>query len=273
MTAFRMNHQLNVCRYQHLPGKIRNITVITDKLLNLHQLIAEATSRTSGFYWVKVTALLMLFPGIVLAHGVASSDQSYISTGEGRMLFAYLYLGAKHMITGYDHLLFLVGVVFYLYRLRDVGIYVTLFAIGHSITMLSGVLGNIAINAHLIDAIIGFSVVYKAADNLGLWDKWFGWSPDPKVATFVFGLLHGFGLATKVQEYAIPDNGLLENLLAFNIGVEIGQLLALGMILILMGFWRRSARFWPQAQWANKVLIVAGFALMAYQLLNYLHIV
>ena len=123
----------------------------------------------------------------------------------------------------------------------------------------------------MIDAIIGFSVVYKAADNLGLWQRWFGWSPDTRVATLIFGLLHGFGLATKIQEFGIPENGLLANLLAFNVGVEIGQLLALAAILVLMGFWRRAEGFWQQARIANYLLMLAGFALMAYQIFSMWH--
>jgi len=212
-------------------------------------------------------ALAVFFlPTLALAHSVAEGDQGFISTGSGRMVFAYLYLGAKHMVTGYDHLLFLVGVIFFLYKLRDVGLYVTLFAVGHSITMLIGVLGDIQVNAYFIDAVIGFSVVYKAADNLGLWNKWFARSPDTRIATLIFGLLHGFGLASKIQEFGIPENGLLANLISFNIGVEIGQLLALAAILILMGFWRRSDSFWVQAKAANYVLMACGFALMAYQI-------
>lgn len=215
--------------------------------------------------------LLLSLPGLVAAHGVASSDQSFITSGSGRMPFEYLYLGAKHMVTGYDHLLFLLGVIFFLYRLRDVGLYVTLFAVGHSITMLAGVLGHIHVNAYLIDAIIGFSVVYKAADNLGLWQRWFGWSPDTRWATLIFGLLHGFGLATKIQEFGIPEDGLLVNLVSFNIGVEAGQLLALSAILILMGFWRRSSAFWEQARAVNVLLMLSGFALMAYQMMEMVH--
>lgn len=215
-------------------------------------------------------ALCCVLAGSALAHGVAEGDQSFISTGSGRMVFVYVYLGAKHMVTGYDHLLFLLGVVFFLYKLRDVALYVTLFAAGHSLTMLAGVLAEILVNAYIIDAIIGFSVVYKAADNLGLWRRWFGWAPDTRVATLVFGLLHGFGLASKIQEFGIPSDGLLANLLAFNVGVEIGQLLALGAILIVMGFWRRSAVFWAQARFANYVLMACGVALMGYQILGYL---
>ena len=220
---------------------------------------------------VMTGLLSIVLAQIAFAHGVASSDQSFISTGSGRMPFAYLYLGAKHMVTGYDHLLFLLGVIFFLYRMRDIGLYVTLFAVGHSITMLLGVLGHIHVSAYIIDAIIGFSVVYKAADNLGLWQRWFGWSPDTRIATFIFGLLHGFGLATKIQEFGIPDNGLLVNLLAFNVGVEIGQLLALAAILVLMGFWRRAAGFWEQARLANWLLMLAGFLLIAYQLYSMWH--
>jgi len=212
-----------------------------------------------------------LCPLELLAHGVADADKNFLSTGNGRMVFAYLYLGAKHMITGYDHLLFLVGVIFYLYKLRDVALYVTLFAIGHSITMLIGVLLNIHVNPFLIDAIIGFSVVYKAMDNLGLWQRWLSRQPDARIATMIFGLLHGFGLATKIQDYDIPQNGLLANLVSFNIGVEIGQLLALSAILVVMGFWRRSTRFWGQAKIANYLLIACGFALMAFQLYEYMH--
>ena len=223
--------------------------------------------RVSVFATLAIIALMILgLPSQVLAHGVAEGDQSFISTGSGRMVFAYLYLGAKHMVTGYDHLLFLVGVVFFLYKMRDIALYVTLFAVGHSLTMLVGVLGNIQVNAYLIDAIIGFSVVYKAADNLGLWQKWFGRALDTRTATFVFGLLHGFGLATKIQEFGIPADGLLANLISFNVGVEIGQLLALGGILVLMGFWRHQDKFWEQARVANFALMASGFALMAYQI-------
>ncbi len=170
------------------------------------------------------------------------------------------------MITGYDHLLFLFGVIFFLYRLKDVGLYVTLFAVGHSITLLFGVLSNISISSYVIDAIIGFSVVYKALDNLGAFQRWFGYQPDTRLATLIFGLLHGFGLATKIQEFEISPDGLIANLIAFNVGVEIGQLLALGGILILMGYWRRTASFWRHAYTANVAMMSAGFLLMGYQI-------
>jgi hypothetical protein len=174
------------------------------------------------------------------------------------------------MMTGYDHLLFLFGVIFFLYRLKDVGVYVTLFAVGHSVTLLAGVLLKIEVSAYIIDAIIGFSVVYKALDNLGAFQRWFGIQPDTRLATLIFGLIHGFGLAAKILDYQIAAEGLVPNLLAFNAGVEIGQLLALSTILIAMGYWRRSSGFQRHAYGANVVMLSAGFLLMGYQISGYL---
>jgi hypothetical protein len=203
------------------------------------------------------------------AHAVAEGDKGYIQEITGVHLLPFTYLGAKHMVTGYDHILFLFGVIFFLYRMKDIGLYVSLFAIGHSTTMLLGVYLNFGINSYIIDAIIGFSIVYKALDNLGAYQRWFGFQPNTKAATLIFGFLHGFGLASKIIDYNISADGLLPNLLAFNVGVEIGQLLALSMILILMGYWRKSAGFWRHAYTANVVMMAAGFALMGYQITGY----
>lgn len=213
--------------------------------------------------------LLLLWTGVAAAHGVTEGDKGYIQEISGVNIIPFLYLGAKHMITGYDHILFLFGVIFFLYRNKDVWLYVSLFAIGHSTTMLLGVYFDIGISGYLIDAIIGFSVVYKALDNLGAFQRWFGFQPNTKIATLIFGLFHGFGLATKIQEYELAPEGLLPNLLAFNVGVEIGQILALSAILIVMGFWRKSRFFFRQAYSANVVMMSAGFLLMGYQLTGY----
>lgn len=213
-------------------------------------------------------ALLMLASTSfeAFAHNVTQGDKGYIQEITGIHLIPFAYLGAKHMVTGYDHLLFLFGVIFFLHRLKDIGLYVSLFALGHSTTMLVGVLFDTQVSSYLIDAIIGFSVVYKALDNLGAYQRWFGVQPDTKVATLVFGLFHGFGLATKIQEFDIAPDGLIPNLLAFNVGVEIGQLLALTAILILMGYWRHTAGFWRHAYTANVAMMTAGFMLIGYQL-------
>jgi len=215
---------------------------------------------------IALLVLLLGASGDALAHAVAEGDKGYIQEIYGINLISFIYLGAKHMVTGYDHILFLLGVIFFLYRMQHIAIYVSLFALGHSTTMLLGVYFDIGINSYLIDAIIGLSVVYKALDNLGAYQRWFGFQPDTKAATLVFGFFHGFGLSTKIIEYEISPDGLLPNLLAFNVGVEIGQLLALGAILIVMGFWRRTAGFLRHAYTANVAMMCAGFMLIGYQL-------
>ena len=230
---------------------------------------------------IRTPLCLALFIGLafavntspVLAHAVTEGDKGYIMEIWGVHLIPFSYLGAKHMITGYDHILFLFGVVFFLYRLQHVALYVTLFAIGHSTTMLAGVYFGWSVNAYLIDAIIGLSVVYKALDNLGAYQRWFGFQPNTKAATLIFGLFHGLGLATKIIDYEIAQDGLLPNLLTFNVGVEIGQLLALSVILIGMGYWRRTAGFWKHAYTANVAMMSAGFILVGYQLTGYFFVV
>ena len=214
-------------------------------------------------------SILLALGGAALAHGVAEGDKGYIQEISGIQLVSFVYLGAKHMVTGYDHLLFLAGVIFFLYRAKDIGLYVSLFALGHSTTMLLGVYFGIGVNAYLIDAVIGVSVVYKALDNLGAFQRWFGVQPNTKAATLIFGLFHGFGLATKIQDYNVAQDGLVPNLLAFNVGVEIGQLLALSAILILMSFWRRSNSFFKHAYTANVAMMTAGFVLVGMQLAGY----
>lgn len=225
-------------------------------------------SRTALFVTMAVL-LTMLGGGDALAHAVAAGDKGYIQEISGIHLLPFMYLGAKHMATGYDHILFLFGVIFFLYKMKDIALYVTLFAIGHSTTMLLGVFFNFGINSYLIDAIIGLSVVYKALDNIGAFQRWFGLQPNTKAATLLFGFCHGFGLSTKIIEYEISPDGLLPNLLAFNVGVELGQLLALGAILIAMGFWRRTPSFLHHAYSTNVVMMSAGFLLMGYQLTGY----
>ena len=217
-----------------------------------------------------ITALAFLtMAGAAFAHAVAEGDKGYIQEISGTNIFPFIYLGAKHMVTGYDHILFLFGVIFFLYKLKHIAIYVSLFALGHSTTMLLGVYFNIGINSYIIDAIIGLSVVYKALDNMGAFQRWFGYQPNTKVATLLFGFCHGFGLSSKILDYNIAPDGLIPNLLAFNVGVEVGQMLALAAILIAMGYWRRRDSFWKYAYSANTIMMSAGFVLIGYQLVGY----
>lgn len=206
----------------------------------------------------------------VLAHDLSAGSSAFVQNLDGAAVGPFLYLGATHMFTGYDHLLFLLGVIFFLYRPRDILLYVTLFTIGHSLTLMLGVWVGWQVNGHLVDAIIGLSVVYKAFENMGGFQRVLGINPDPRVAVFVFGLCHGLGLATELQESINSGEGLLVNLLSFNLGVELGQLLALAMILFLLLRWRRSASFQRQAFALNTLVMCAGFILAGNQFAGYL---
>ena len=213
--------------------------------------------------------LALVWPTIAAAHGVSADDATFVEANQGAAIGPFLYLGAKHMVTGYDHLLFLVGVIFFLYQLKDVVQYVTLFTIGHSLTLLGGVLGGIQANAYLIDAIIGLSVVYKAFDNMDGFKHFFGFQPNTKLAVLIFGLFHGFGLATKLQEFTLAQEGLVANIVSFNLGVEIGQVLALTAVLIALTVWRTRSGFLKHAFMTNALLMLGGFLLAGYQLAGY----
>jgi hypothetical protein len=215
-----------------------------------------------------VAAACLSACGLALAHGISGGDQDFLLRASGPHVGPYMYLGAKHMITGYDHLLFLAGVIFFLYRMKDVAIYVTLFAIGHSTTLLLGVLGGLHVDPYIVDAIIGLSIVYKAFENLGGFRR-LGFQPNTKLAVLIFGFFHGFGLATKLQDLAISQDGLITNMVSFNIGVELGQLLALSLMLIVFTLWRTGASFGRYAYAANVVLMSAGFVVMGHQITGY----
>jgi hypothetical protein len=226
--------------------------------------------RQSLILFTTLVLMLIAFATSAYAHAVTPGDAGYIQEIFGVHIISFIYLGAKHMITGSDHILFLLGVVFFLYHMKDVAIYVSIFAVGHSVTMIAGVWFGWGINAYIVDAIIGLSVVYKALDNLGLYQKWLGFQPNTKAATLIFGLFHGTGLASKILDYQLSEDGLLANLLAFNVGVEVGQLLALFVILIVMGYWRRSPNFMRQASVANIIMVGLGLLLTYQQIAGYI---
>jgi HupE / UreJ protein len=229
----------------------------------------------SGLFRVVVILAVVLvvsavvFPGAASAHNVSKRDASFVQSNKGAAVAAFVYLGAKHMLTGYDHIAFLIGVIFFLYRLKDVVQYVSLFTVGHSITLLAGVLGGFHANPFVIDAIIGFSVVYKAFDNMDGFRRFLGFEPNTKVAVLIFGLFHGFGLATKLQELDLAKNGLVTNIISFNVGVEIGQVLALTAVLIVLSVWRTQKSFLRDAFATNTVLMTVGFILVGYQVAGY----
>lgn len=216
--------------------------------------------------WALV-AFLLLAPGVA-AHGVGEEDQDDFARGG---IGVTLYQGAKHMVTGYDHLLFLVGVIFFLYRPKDILVYISWFTLGHSVTLLLGVLADIQMSAYLVDAVIGLSVVYKGFDNIGGFERLLGRQPSPRKAVLIFGFIHGFGLATKVQELVVRDDvgALVANMVAFNLGVEIGQLIALGLILSGLMWWRRHRSYLKHAYLTNTLLMAAGFVLFGMQMTGF----
>jgi hypothetical protein len=229
----------------------------------------------AGMNWACLRkAALLTLPALVLssaalAHGIGGKDAEFVANAVGPHILPFIYLGAKHMVTGYDHLLFIFGVIFFLYRMSHVALYVTLFSIGHSTTLLLGVLGGLHVNPYIVDAIIGVSVIYKAFENLGGFKTVFGVEPNTKLAVLGFGLVHGFGLATKLQDLRLSQDGLIANMISFNVGVEIGQLLALSAFLLLMLWWRRTESFSRHAVAANTLILAAGIVLTQYQILGY----
>ena len=225
--------------------------------------------KIKKMYALTILLLFGAFGSAVYAHGVDGDTQSFLLGNKGVAFGPFLYIGAKHMITGYDHLLFLVGVIFFLYKPKEVLLYVSFFTIGHSTTLLLGVLADINIYAFLIDAIIALSIVYKGFDNLGGFKRFFGKQPNTKAAVLIFGLFHGFGLASKLQEFKFDKEGLFTNLIGFNIGVEIGQFIALAVVLILITIWRRQPSFMKFSTITNTALMAAGFLLLGFQLTGY----
>ncbi len=228
-------------------------------VFNLHKFL---------FPFIVLVFCMLICPAL-FAHGVDANTERFLLANDGVAIGPFLYIGAKHMLTGYDHLLFLIGVTFFLFRKRDVLLYVSLFTVGHSLTLLVGVLNNISVNAYLIDAIIGLSIVYKGFDNLGGFNRLLGFQPNTKIAVAVFGLFHGFGLATKLQDFSLPQEDLWKNLLAFNVGVELGQFVALVLILIALSVWRRFPSYYFFSTLSNSLLITGGLVLFGYQMVGY----
>lgn len=217
-----------------------------------------------------ITALLFfLVPVGLMAHGVSSADQATLDNGG---LLSYIYVGAKHMVTGYDHLLFLAGVIFYLTGFKDVVRFITVFTLGHSITLIGATYLGIKADEHLIDAVIALSVLYKGFENLGGFEKKLKIkSPNLLFMVFLFGLIHGFGLSTRLQSFEVGKEAFLAKIVCFNIGVELGQVLALIPIVFLITQWQGKRSYDSFYKAANFYLIIAGVALFVYQIYGYIN--
>lgn len=204
-----------------------------------------------------------------MAHGVSSADQEILRDGG---LFAYILVGAKHMVTGYDHLLFLAGVIFYLSGFRDIVRFITAFTIGHSITLISATYLGIRADEHLVDAVIALSVLYKGFENLGGFEKWLKVkSPNLLSMVFLFGLIHGFGLSTRLQAFHIGTEQFLAKIVCFNVGVELGQIVALIPIVFIITRWQKFKSYAAFYKAANTYLVIAGIGLFLYQLYGYFY--
>lgn len=216
-----------------------------------------------------VISLFLLCPFMLMAHGVSDGDQEILDNGG---LLAYIYVGAKHMVTGYDHLLFLAGVIFYLTGFKDIVRFITVFTIGHSITLTGATYLGITANEHLIDAIIALSVLYKGFENLGGFEKQLKIkSPNLLLMVFIFGLIHGFGLSTRLQSFEVGNIQFLAKILSFNVGVELGQVLALIPIVFIITKWQAKKSYDAFYKAANYYLVIAGIGLFIYQLYGYVN--
>jgi len=215
----------------------------------------------------RVLSLLLLFvPLLGFAHDVTSADQEILRNGG---LWAYIQVGATHMLTGYDHLLFLTGVIFYLTSFTDILKFITVFTIGHCITLIGATYAGITANEHLVDAVIALSVLYKGFENLGGFEKLKLKSPDLLLMVGLFGLIHGFGLSTRLQSFDMGQEQILAKILCFNLGVEVGQVMALIPIVFVFTLLRKHKQFPAFYKAVNAYLILAGIALLSFQLYGY----
>ena len=217
---------------------------------------------------VRVIGFILFFiPFLALAHGVSGGDRELLENGG---LLAYIWVGAKHMLTGYDHLLFLVGVIFFLKEFKEIVKFITTFTVGHSITLITATYLQFSVNEYFIDAIIGLSVFYKGFENLGLFQKVLKINPPHLLnMVFLFGLIHGLGLSARLQSFTVAQEGILLKILSFNLGVELGQVVALIPIVYLINIWRKRSTFEPFFKATNTYLILAGIALTTYQLWHF----
>ncbi len=225
--------------------------------------------NNSKLLFITPTLLFIFLPVLLLAHGVNPSDQAILTNGG---LGSYIWVGAKHMVTGYDHLLFLVGVIFYLNNLKDIIRFITVFTVGHSITLIGATYLGIQADEHLIDAVIALSVLYKGFENLGGFQKILKTnSPNLLIMVFIFGLIHGFGLSTRLQSFDLGEGLFLFKIISFNIGVELGQIFALIPIVFIISKWKAVNSYKIFYKTVNWFLVFAGIGLFILQMYGYLH--
>jgi hypothetical protein len=227
----------------------------------------------AGKRWSILFGLLVFgfFPLLTYAHGISEADKMAMLDGG---YFKYMWLGATHMLTGYDHLLFIFGVIFFLTTFKDIVRFISVFTFGHCLTLIFATFFQITANYYLIDAVIAASVMYKGFENIDGFKKFFNWEPPTLLRmVFLFGLIHGFGLSTRLQQLPLGDDkaAMLVRILSFNVGVEVGQIVALAVMLIFLSGWRKAEAFSKFAKAANVALIAGGIFLFFMQMHSYWH--
>lgn len=216
-----------------------------------------------------LAVFLLLITSQAFAHGMSEAEKQIIIEGGN---LHYIWIGATHMLSGYDHLAFVFGIIFFLTRFRDIVKYITAFTIGHSITLIFATFNAIQINYFLIDAVIALSVCYIAFHNLDGFKKYLNVkAPNMLAMIFSLGLIHGLGLSTRLQQLPLDAENLLMNIISFNVGIELGQITALAVMLVLISAFRKSKHFPTFAKISNYFLILAGGFLFLMQMHGYTH--
>lgn len=178
--------------------------------------------------------------------------------GMGEVAIGYTVLGVEHILTGVDHLLFVVALLFLVGFNRRLVWTITAFTTAHSMTLALSALGWLTLRSPPVEATIALSIVLVAGEALHkgptLARRW------PAVVAFLFGLVHGLGFAGALKEIGLPENHMLLALLTFNVGVELGQLLVVALALLA---WHASSR-WPRTALARAPILYTIGAVAAY---------
>lgn len=232
-------------------------------------MFTEKENALKSVPWLFLIVAILV-AGQAFGHGMSEAEkQSIIEGGNLR----YMMIGATHMLSGYDHLLFVFGIIFFLTKFRDIVKYITAFTLGHSVTLIYATFNGIQVNYFLIDAVIALSVVYIAFANLeGFKKYWHVKEPNMLVMIVSLGLVHGLGLSTRLQQLPLSEDNLLMNIISFNIGIELGQIVALAVMLLVLTESRKRKHFQPFSKISNTFLVIAGFYLFVSQMHGYSHV-
>lgn len=178
--------------------------------------------------------------------------------GLGEIASAYTVLGIEHILTGIDHQLFVIGLLFLVGFKRKLLWTITAFTAAHSVTLACSALGLLTLHSAPVEATIALSIVLVAGESLHRQQTLA--QQYPALVAFLFGLIHGLGFAGALKEIGLPERHLSSALLTFNVGVEIGQLFT---VAVAWGLWRLALR-WPRLEMARTTILYGIGSLAAY---------